>query len=199
MGLEAYLFKVQFNPPVKKNEIINLFQKSGMTYLKNKTKTNSIYHSYYFEKRTDQGLTECHCLSKDNILPYCSIRFSILSPHTVIEQTFDIFKQLNKFNQIKVFDLEIENQIYLELVKRKIIKANFQEIKGTKLEDEVLHRLHIPIDPIMFRENKNNIIKKNMILKNETGKIIESDDTTIKSIEKDRKVEDYFGWIKYYL
>ena len=64
-------------------------------------------------------------------------------------------------------DLEIQNQIFLELIKLGIIKANFQEIKDTKLEDEVLHRSHIPLDPIKFRENKNNVIKRNMILKND--------------------------------
>lgn len=198
MGLEAYLFRIKLIKPIKGNEIIKYFECSGMNYLKGKTEKNNQYKNYYFEKRTKDGLTECHCLSANDILENFSMRFSVLSPPSIIKQTFEIFNKLNKLRKIEITDTEIINQIYLELRKRGKIDKNFDGIKGTELENEIRQRSIIPLNMNNFLANEYNIRKRQLIFSNINGKIIESGDVSLTEMENSGTVHHYFDWIEDY-
>jgi len=200
MGLEAYLFYVEFKEPVSEQEIISLFENSGMEHLTSKysKRTPDNYGSFYFERRTAQGLTEAHCLlaPSDNTIKEFSLRFSVLSPSTVIDQTFGIMKKINALQPIAVMDSEISNHVYRKLRKDKKVDDCFNGIEGTDEEAKIEKMSFIPIDAEIFIQNPLGIMKREIVINNHKGKIIESGSATINFIKKKGLFNRFVGWVK---
>jgi hypothetical protein len=200
MGLEAYLFQIQLSRPVDESEAVDLFKKIGMTCLPTSSKNESLTdcRSYYFELRTQNGLTEANMIyspSEKNSDEF-SLRFSVLSPKTIVEQTFDLLSKLNSLTPIKVYDTEIHNHIYRQLRKDGVIDQNFDGIEGTAKEKEIQLQCFIPIDVGLFLKNVLFIHKRQLVLPNIKGEIIESGSKTINAIEKKGLVDRFIYWVK---
>ncbi len=200
MGLEAYLFNIEFKEPVLEQEIVGLFETIGMTHLVNKfeKRTDKNYGSYYFELRTEDGLTEGHCIlaPTDKELSDFSLRFSVISPNRVIDQTFNLLKKLNDIRPINVYDTEIKNHVYRQLRKDKKIDDWFNGLEGTDEEAKIEKSCYIEIDADIFKKNPLGIMKRQIVTNNEKGEIIESGSTTIDHIEKKGLFDRFIGWVK---
>lgn len=200
MGLEAYLLNIEFKEPVLEKDIVEVFDKIGMTHLAGKfeKRTDKNYGSYYFELRTENGLTEGHCLlaPTDRELSDFSLRFSVVSPKSVIYQTFDLLKKLNDIRPINVYDTEIKNHIYRELRKEGKVDDWFNGLEGTEEEEKIEKLCYIDIDPEIFKQNRLGIMKRQIVTNNERGEVIESGSTTIDHIEKKGLLNRFIGWVK---
>lgn len=200
MGLEAYLFNIEFKEPVLEQNIIGVFDKIGMTHLADKfeKRTDKNYGSYYFELRTENGLTEGHCIlaPTDRELSDFSLRFSVVSPKTVIDQTFNLLIKLNELRPIKVYDTEIKNHIYRQLRRDKKVDVWFNGLEGTDEEEKIEKACYIEIDADIFKQNQLGIMKRQIVTNNDRGEVIESGLTTIDHIEKKGLFHRFFGWVK---
>lgn len=200
MGLEAYLFNIEFKEHVLEQDIVEVFDKIGMTHLADKfeKRTDRNYGSYYFELRTEKGLNEGHCIFAPTVreLSYFSLRFSVLSPKTVIDQTFDLLKKLNTIRPINVYDTEIRNHIYRQLRKDKKVDDWFNGLEGTDEEEKIEKACYIEIDVEKFKQNQPGIMKRQIVINNENGEIIESGSITIDHIEKKGLFDRFIGWVK---
>jgi hypothetical protein len=201
MGLEAYLFNIEFEQPVNEEDIFELFDNIGMTNLKNKDtkRTEKNYGSYYFELRTDKGLSECLCIFSpaDTALSEFSLRFSVISPRTVIEQTFLLLKKLNEICPINVYDTEIRNHIFRQMRKEEKVDKWFNRLEGTEENEEIIKRVClIPIDAEIFCTTKLAIIKRKIVCKNRNGQIIESGTPTTNHIMNMGLYEKYLSWLE---
>ena len=204
MGLEAYLFHIEFMTPISESRIIEIFESTGLKHLPEKGDfdPNKTFSSYFFETRTDMGLTECHCLlnrTVSNNLESCKIRFSLLTPKTVIDQTFKILSNLNNQVPIKILDSEILNQIYLESVRSGDNDSSFKASERTEKESKIKEKCYIPIDAEEFKKNKLKLNKRNIVINHVEGEIIESGPKTIDSITKKGSFDSFLGWIKQYI
>jgi hypothetical protein len=200
MGLEAYLFQIEFKPPVDESRALDFLKQIGMTCLptSDKNKPLTEFRSYYFELRTKNGLTEAHLLfsPSDKAIEDFTLRFSVLSPKTVIEQTFDLLSKLNSLTPIKIYDTEINNHIYRQLRKEGVVDQNFDGIDGTDKEEEIRQQCYISIDAGAFSKNELSIHKRQLVLSNDKGEIIESGSKTINFIEKKGLVDRFIYWVK---
>jgi hypothetical protein len=200
MGLETYLFQIELSKPVDESDVVELFKKIGMTCLPTSEKNKPLddYRSYYFEERTQNGLLEANMIfspSEENSNEF-SLRFSILSPKTIIDRTFDLLSKLNSLTPIKVYDTEIQNHIYRQLRKEGVLDQNFEGIEGSDKEKEIQHQCYIPIDAIVFSKNDLSIQKRRLVLSNEKGEIIESGSKTIDAIQKKGLADKFLSWFK---
>jgi len=186
MGLETYLLKVEFKNPIPKTEMLGLFDTIGMTSLYNKDnkKTTDTYSSYYFELRTKNGLTEAHCLVAPSEVTFnnFSIRFSIISPKLVIDQTFMILKRLNQIHPIKIFGKEGK------------IFAWFSRFN--KIDNNVEKLCYIPINAEGFILNEYGLTKRKLVINSQKGEVIESGLPTLNFIYKNQIYDKYIGWFK---
>jgi hypothetical protein len=200
MGLEAYLFNIEFKEPVSEEEIIDLFEKIGMTHLVDKfeKRTDNNYGSYYFEFRTENGLTEGHCIlaPTERELSDFSLRFSVVSPKSVIDQTFDLLIKLNKVRPIDVCDTEIRHHVYRQLRKEKKVDDWFNGLEGTDEAAKIEKACYIEIDIDKFKQNELGLMKRQLLINNDKGKVIESGSNTIEHIEKKGLFDRFFGWVK---
>lgn len=162
MGLESYLISLSFKKPIEIADLVDVFQDCGAKFLNNKSNTEQLesFRHWYFEIRSDLGLTEIDVLLTpfQVVATTCSIRFSILSPSTVIDQTFNFLSILKSKRSIKIFDTE----------------NNSRELK---------------LDIESFKLNKNNIKKRQIIINNDTGLIIEGGNATTKYIHDNNLLE----------
>lgn len=200
MGLEAYLFNIEFKDPVLEQDIVSLFENIGMTHLDDKfeKRTDQNYGSYYFELRTEKGLTEGHCIlaPTDHTLTDFSLRFSIVSPRTVIDQTFDLLRKLNDLRPINVQDTEIRNHMYRQLRKDGKVDNWFQGLEGTDEEAKIDKSCYIEIDAGKFVQNQLGIMKRQIVANNEKGEVIAGGSTTIDYMVKKGLFGRFMGWIK---
>ena len=74
MGFDAYLFDVKLRKPIPAADIVGVFGAIGMVHLAERHvgKNGKSYSGYYFELRTQNGLTEAHCFlsPRDSLLNY---------------------------------------------------------------------------------------------------------------------------------
>ncbi len=200
MGLEAYLFNIEFKQPISENDIVSVFKKTGMVHLIDQfeKRTSENYGSFYFELRTNNGLTEAHCILEptETTLNDFSLRFSVVSRKTVIDQTFDLMKKLNELEPINVYDTEIKNHIYRQLRRGKKVDDWFNGIEGTSEEEKIEKMCYIEIDAEKFKQNDLDIMKRQILSRNEQGEIIESGSATINLIEKKGLFDRFIGWVK---
>lgn len=156
MGAESYLIEVIFKNPVPHTEIINLLVSSGSTYLPDKSNSSPIdsYRSYYFEIRNDLGLTELYVqLSpKQEKINRFFLRFSILSPHTVIDQSIDyLIKLRNKEGIMALYadgsskELELDvGEFKLNRKRNRILQTIISNETGLIIEggDTTTHHIY---------------------------------------------------------
>jgi hypothetical protein len=110
MGLESYLLIVCFKDPVAQTDIKDIIERPGANFLAEKSNTEPFdtFRNVYFEIRSDLGLTElCILLAPEKrVVANFSLRFSILSPSSVIDQSFEFLNKLNTVKSIKVLDAD---------------------------------------------------------------------------------------------
>ncbi len=155
-------------------------------------------NSYYFEQRPNRGLTEVESLISNEklLLDNFSIRFSIISPKFVVDQTFETLEKLSNIYPIKVFDTEIYNHYNRELRKKGRIYRLFNGSLPNNSKAAIERKCYIPIDLGEFKLNKYGIAKRNLILSNYVGEIIESGRPTFEFIHKNGLYEKYIGWYR---
>ena len=138
MGLESYLLRIRFHTATSGNTVIALLEEAGMRYLKERSQfqTADSYGDLYFELRTNQGLTEANVTTSpgETTVDEFSLRFSILSPNTVIDQTFEFLRKLNNLSRVNVYDTEIRNHIMRQLRQTGKVDQNFQ---GLNADDDI--------------------------------------------------------------
>ncbi len=102
MGLETYLLAVTFKEPTPISEFRLLLAKYGAKPIDTSSLTD-------FELRDQRGLTEIHIDSGNTEQVHnFFLRFSILSPHTVIDQAFELLEKLAKIKALRVFDTHLK-------------------------------------------------------------------------------------------
>lgn len=199
MGLESYLFYVIFKKPLIQEAIINTLESIGMNYLIDKSNPylSVGYKDLFFELRTNKGLTEVHVdLSvNDEEIKGFHLRFSILSPHMVIDQTFALLKSLNELFEIEIYDTEIRNHFLRKLRQDGKVDIAFQGL--TERDNKAIDKLCIvTLDVEDFKRNEYNIKKRQVIINNENGAIVEGGNATFDSIQKKGLFRKFLGWIK---
>ncbi len=136
MGLESYLFEIRFQTPTSESTVIALFEEAGMCYLKDRSRQQTKHNDgdMYFELRTSKGLTEANVITSpgNKTVDEFSLRFSILSPKTVVDQTFGLLQRLNGISRIEVYVTEIRNHIFGQLWQTGKVNQN---VKGLNKED----------------------------------------------------------------
>ena len=114
----------------------------------NSTGENS-FRNFYFEIRSSLGLTEIHALLAPGVktVKSFSIRFSVLSPSSVIEQTFAFLNNLAQLAPVKVFDTDGNHKV-------------------------------LALSATEFKLNRHKVRRRQIIIDNETGLVIEGGDAT---------------------
>jgi hypothetical protein len=181
MGLEAYLLQIRFKQPTSEEAIIPLLEEAGMFYLDYKSKKQKVdsHGDLYFEQRSNRGLTEAHVLTSpgDTSVDDFSLRFSILSPKTVIDQTFEFLQNLNALTEIEVYDTEIRNHIFRRLQQTGNVDRNFDGLNEE--DDAAIDKLCIvSLNIEEFKRNELEIVKRQTVLDNKDGEIIEGGSAT---------------------
>jgi hypothetical protein len=143
MGLESYLLQIKFQTPTSEDAVIALFEETGMVYLKDRSQrqTEASYGDLYFERRTSKGLTEANIVISpgDTTVDEFSLRFSILSPNSVIDQAFEFLQRLNVFSRLEVYDTEIRNHIMRQLRQTGRVDQNFEGLNAEA--DDAINKL----------------------------------------------------------
>jgi len=199
MGLEAYLLQIKFQTPISEEEVILLLEQAGMAYLADKSHKQNInsYGNLYFEERSIKGLIEAHILTApgDTRIDDFSLRFSILSPKTVVDQTFEFLQKLCTLIDIEVYDTEIRNHIFRRLRQTGKVDQNFEGLNEE--DDAAIDKLcFVSLNADDFKRNELEIVKRQTVLDNEHGEIIEGGAATINFIDKNGFFNRFLGWIK---
>jgi hypothetical protein len=199
MGLESYSFDVEFSTPPTIMSAIAFIEKAGMRYLTEKSKphTENNSGSYYFECRTDRGMTEAHMLilAGEVTIDEFSLRFSILSPRTVIDVAFQFLTRLNEIVPIEVYDAEIRNHIFRQLRRTGKVDVEFKGLNED--DDAAIDKLcYIRINADDFRRNELEIAKRKTVSENSEGEIVGGGAATFDIIRRKGVFERFLGWIK---
>ncbi len=162
MGLESYILTAAFKKPLDQKDILEIFRDAGASFLIDKSNTENLndFRHWYFEVRSDLGLTEIDVLlvPNKNFATTWSIRFSILSPSSVIDQTFDFLKKLKSIRSVNVFDTQNNS---------KELDLDVEDFKLNKVRDR----------------------KRQIIIDNQTGLIIEGGSATTNHIHDNGLME----------
>jgi len=154
MGLETYLLNVAFHDSVPMADFRSLLKDCGAT---SATTANE-----NFEIRDSRGLTE---IQVDNGgadgVRSLFLRFSILSPNTVIDQAFEFLTKLSM-------------------------------VKAIKLMDTQLKMKELPIDVDEFKRNPDGVKRRQIIINNQTGLVIESGKATTDYIRQHHLAEKLY-------
>ena len=199
MGLESYLLQIRFRTSTSEEEVIPLLKEAGMVYLDYKSQKQDLdsYGNLYFEQRSNRGLTEAHVLTSpgDTTVDDFSLRFSILSPKTVADQTFEFLQKLNALIEIEVYDTEIRNHIFRRLRQTGKVDRNFEGLNEE--DDEAIEKLCIiSLNTDEFKRNELEIVKRKTVLDNLEGEVIEGGSATTAFIENKGLFNRFLGWIK---
>ena len=179
MGLEAYLFRLYFNKEVDFSELSNFLLDYGFKIVKKEGDSISEYRSIYYELASEKGITETILSPKQKEVDVMNVRFSVISPPKVTDQTFTFFKILNETYGFKLCDTEVSNHIFLATRKPADRKWSGVSWIGPKPPKETV----IPIDVEEFKKNKMGIRKRKLVL---------ADDKRKKPIRCDETL-DYTG------
>ncbi len=198
MGLESYLFQVEFESSVEESRAIDILLQSGMNFsIRSENKPETEYRSYFFKLRTQSGLTEAHLFfdSNQKSIDSFSLRFSVMSPRTVIKQTLDLLSQINSITPIRIYDTEIHNHLYRKLRIEGIVDKNFQGIQDTKGAERIKQLCYITTDLGIFIKNEFEVQKREIVLNNKKGEVIEGGVKTTEAIEKKNQFHRFISWI----
>ena len=198
MGLESYLFYIEFEQELEEQNLDGLLISIGLKKTKKEGESLDGYRAYYYELDTDKGITEAHSffLPQKTRTNKFSLRFSVSSPTEVINQTFALLSKLNSEKPIKVRDTEIYNHEYRRLRKEGKVDDDFEGM--TKSQDKVIWRQsYIPINSEEFKQNKLGLMKREILLRDNGDKaIVRGGSETIEHIEKKGAFRKFMGWIK---
>ncbi len=179
MGLEAYLLRVKFKKPVNADKLHYFLEKQGFKMISKRGSKLSDYRDGCYELASDKGITEANILvppEKITVIAL-SVRFSVISPASVIDQTFDFFKELNKEFELELQDTEIINHLWLETTRIEDRKGRGR-IPTPEEYEEQMKEVAIPIDAEEFKKNKLGIRKRQSVLRDKPRqKPLKCDDT----------------------
>ena len=154
--------------------------------------------SYYYNYDSKTSKTQIHALfvKKKTNTDRVWMRFSVVSPDSVIDQTFKLIGALNKIFPFKIFDSEIYNHIMRQLRQRGAVMDHL-EPKSSVQEQEVRNQCYIEIDAEAFRKNPMKIEKRKLLADDSFKKTnVGGDNETFGYIMKKGITEKIFGWIK---
>lgn len=198
MGLESYLFCVEFKDHIQEKDLDSLLTSIGLTQVRTGGGKLTDFREYYYEMLTEHGITEAHSLfpPNDETVTDFSLRFSISSPTSVIDQTFNLLNRLNTIKPIKIRDIEIYNQEYRSLRQQGKVDNLFRGLSES--EDKLVRdKSYIPIDITEFKENKLEIRKRAFLLKDNSHQaVIRGGAATIDHIKKKGMLHKFWEWIK---
>ncbi|NQU98632.1 hypothetical protein HQ533_04140 [Candidatus Woesearchaeota archaeon] len=162
MGIEAYLFRVRFKKKVDYSELDDFLKKYGFKVVGSRDEN---YNQSFYELKSRKGVTEAHVYpSSEDKVDSFNVRFSVISPPKVIEQTFDFFAALNEKYPLEVQDTEIANHEFLTTTKLDDRKIVDMEIPDDETYEKNMKKTVIPIDAKKFSENELGIRKREMVL-----------------------------------
>ncbi|TPE42464.1 hypothetical protein FJM65_17815 [Pontibacter mangrovi] len=168
MGAESYLMEVKFKHPIPQAELISMLESCGATYMAGGPSPSSStgWGSYRFEIRSELGLTELRAdlAPGEREVPRLFLRFSILSPRTVIGQSFAFLRELRAKRAVAVYP-------------------------ATGAEDEA--ELELDEERFLLSAKQDRVLAT--ILGNEQGLIIEGGETTIHYIYDNELVSQVWG------
>ena len=196
MGLEAYLFRVNFKHPVEEKTLDELLFTSGFSRTNDPSEDLSTFRNYYYELKTILGVTEAHMLirPKGNSVSGIYVRFSVMSPPTVIKQTFDLLKSLKEQVDFELKDTEISNHLYNVLRSKNTVDKDYQGLskeEKSKLEAKAI----IPLDVAQFKMNEYEVYKRKLVLENSPEKEPIRNKETISQLKSKGFIGKYFGWV----
>jgi hypothetical protein len=186
MGLEAYLFRVKFAKPVNADDLHNFLRKYGFKLLKKRGIKLSEYREGSYEFASEKGITEAQILvpPEETTVIDLSVRFSVSSPSSVINQTFDFFKELNKEFELELQDTEVINHFWLETTKLEDRKFTGRMLTPEEYEEQMKDAV-IPLDAEEFKKNELGIRKREFVLKDKPQKKPIKCDDTLEKMERD--------------
>ncbi|MBU1849467.1 MAG: hypothetical protein KKH40_01945 [Nanoarchaeota archaeon] len=149
--------------------ILHYFLKNyGFKTLKRRGGLISKYREGFYELASEKGITEIHLLVPPNekSVKDIHVRFSVISPPSVINQTFEFFKVLKEKFNLEVQDTEVGNHIWLN--KTKLEDRKMTDLINNIPDEETFEKNAkkdvIPIDINEFKKNKLGIRKRKLVL-----------------------------------
>ncbi len=196
MGLEAYLFRVKFEQPIEEKTLDELLHTSGFSRTNEPSKDTTTFRSYYYELKTILGVTEAHMLvrPKVNAVSSLYVRFSVMSPPTVIKQTFGLLKKLKEQVNFELSDTEISNHLYNVLRSQNTVDKDYQGLSKEE-KKEIEAKAIIPLDVDHFKRNEYEVYKRKLVLENSPEKEPIRNQETFSKLKSKGLIGKYFGWV----
>jgi hypothetical protein len=195
MGLESYLFYATPQEPLCTEKLVPFMTESGFYHLKHLDKTSSDGStSYsYFSCKTEYGLTESltYLDNKAGTVTDIHVRFSVMSKTTVIEQTFGLFKKMVQLHDVLIYDTEVYNHL-ARMEAKKDGKLGKWFYKPNEDMGQIIDQLcHIPLSPKVFRENPMEITKRERVINNTKGLVIEGGEPSVTALHNSKEGRAY--------
>ena len=195
MGLESYLFYVTPQEPMRAERLVPFMTESGFYHLKHQDKTASDGStSYrYFACKTEYGLTEslAYLDNRAGTVTDIHVRFSVMSKTTVIEQTFGLFKKMLQLHDVVVYDTEVYNHL-ARMEAKKDGKLGKWFYKPNEDTGQIIDQLcYIPLSPKVFRENPMEITKRERVINNTKGLVIEGGEPSVTALHNSKEGRAY--------
>jgi len=135
MGLEAYLFRLSFRKNVDFSSLNNFLLDSGFKIVKKEGDPMSKSETCY-ELASKKGITETILRLEQKWMHVLNVRFSVMSPPNVIDQTFTFFKILNETYGFKLYDTEVHAYIPIDVEESKKNKMGIWKRKSVLSDDK---------------------------------------------------------------
>ena len=195
MGLESYLFYVTPQEPMSAERLVPFMTESGFYHLNHQDKTSSDGGtSYrYFSCKNEYGLTEslAYLDNKAGTVIDIHVRFSVMSKTTVIEQAFGLFKKMIQLHDVLVYDTEVYNHL-ARIESKKDGKIGQWFYKPNEDMGQIIDQLcHIPLSPKVFRENPLGITKRERVINNTKGFVIEGGEPSVTALHNSEEGRAY--------
>lgn len=195
MGLESYLFFIEFDQDLGEKEVEVVLLNSGFKRIEKKAFSG--FRNCYYEYASNRGTTEVHALflPEKTTAGRFSLRFSVASPPSVIDQTFELIEVVHAQTPVKIFDTEIEGYLYRRLRRAGSTDELFEGLSDE--EEELLRQqCYIPLSAEVFKKNNLGIEKRKVILKNSTSGSLRGGTETFDYVRKKGLKERLFSWIR---
>ncbi|MDB4655520.1 hypothetical protein OAE48_01605, partial [Flavobacteriales bacterium] len=168
---------------------------SGFYHLRHqdKTSTDGSTSYSYFSCKTEYGLTEslAYIDNKAGTVKDIHVRFSVMSKTTVIEQTFGLFKKMVQLHDVLIYDTEVYNHL-ARIEAEKDGKLGQWFYKPNEDMGQIIDQLcHIPLSPKVFRENPLGITKRERVINNTKGFVIEGGEPSVTALHNSEEGRAY--------
>lgn len=191
MGQESYLFRIEIIKEVEEAELNKYILQSGALLTKTEGETHKDYREYYYEYHSQDSIIELHSLFPPGLssIHQFYMRFSILSPLSVVKQTMGLFKKMNQYLDFRIFDTEVYNQLHQEYLHKQ------KEI--SKTQDELIRsNSYIDIDSARFIKNERKILKREVLKSDKFKKVkIGGGQATMQYIRENNLYDSTIGYI----